>query len=115
MKNVLIIDDERPIELFSPYAKPTIDDFILLASKPDTALKTLYWPNVWDEVYLDHDLGDEIIDGTFLVNAIEANIEVNNQWPYVKKFFVHSGNPVGAQRMVSVLAKYFSVERIFVQ
>lgn len=115
MNRILIVDDVREIDHFPPR--------LAMASivRDAECAMALFFEIEWDEVWLDHDLGLESEDGTYIVNEIDKYMHVlKNEWPFdldkpivrVKKFYLHSSNPVGAQRMYDVLSKYFEVERV---
>lgn len=53
---------------------------------------------------LDHDLGHQLYDGTYLINYIEEN----NLWP-INGVYVHSQNLVGKKRMNDAIKKYYGM------
>jgi hypothetical protein len=54
-----------------------------------------------ERISLDHDLGDPVKDGTWLVNQMIRLKLWSNKTP-----MVHSMNPVGAQRMKELIRRY---------
>src|SRR5574338_63724 len=111
MRRVLVIDDQR-----------------IFADSPDTewthettsqeGIDALVVGGPWDEIWLDHDLGMESYGSGYdlvseLVRSLQADeVSVSEVVTPDGQIWVHSMNPVGADRMVAALAPYFSVARI---
>ncbi len=94
---VLFIDDVRT---------PAFDAVVV--RNLDEAFRCI--DNTWDEVWLDHDLGGEETIRP-LVKYIYRRAQYEQPLP-IRAIYVHTMNPVGAEWMVSVLSKYYNVQRV---
>lgn len=64
---------------------------------------------VYDVMSLDHDLGEGSAgDGTYVADWLVRNME---KMP--KRIFIHSSNPVGAERMRKILQPHTQVWKIY--
>jgi hypothetical protein len=96
---VLIIDDERDVSIF-PIAQT---DSVSIIRRAHPGLAAML-DEEWDEVWLDHDMGPDSQDGTWLVNEIEMLVNVDPKFMAgIKKIIVHTANPVAGVRMFEVL------------
>lgn len=60
------------------------------------------------EISFDHDLGDNVPSGYDFAKAlIELDMDGIFELSRVKRFHVHSANPVGALNITSILRSYF--------
>ena len=82
--------------------KPPSDQWHWLTTPED--LLSLLYQGLVKEMSLDHDLGDNVHNGSWLVNQIEADID-NNIITELPDFTVHSMNPYAAGRMLQVLTR----------
>lgn len=85
--NTLVIDDMRTIEFRKetpPHARTSQEGIELLKA------------GVWDELWLDYDLGGDDTGMNVVRYILENNI-------HLEIIFIHSSNPVGANRMVEEL------------
>lgn len=115
-KRILVIDDERifhpdPVS-FHPF---TPNDNLTYARTPDEAIKLLESGLVWDEVWFDHDLGENL-DGMQVVrHMVKAKYEDGVDWTKtIKAGKVHSMNPVGARNIQSALLEDLDIPAILV-
>lgn len=108
---ILVIDDQRIFD----FGLKGRTDTVIHCTTTQAGLQYLYNLQPWDQVWLDHDMGEDSEgSGTDLVNKIESDdkLEIEPK-PNVGRFFVHSFNPVGTERMLRVLAALgYSVQRI---
>jgi hypothetical protein len=104
MRSVLVIDDLRLFDRqkmgLGPddrltYARTSAQGLALLAAEP------------WDELWLDYDLGEDD-DANQILNYLEQRF-YEERPVTLDVIFVHSANPVGAQRLVLALARYYPV------
>jgi hypothetical protein len=96
-KRVLVIDDERTFSFPATYARTLPEGAWLLFTKG-------MYPG-WDEVWLDHDLGDTQYRMMDLLNAIEIMSE-GKELLTVHRFIIHSANPVARNQMAQALSGY---------
>lgn len=96
---ILVVDDERTFNLGEnvTYARDAESGLYALAN------------GKWDEVWLDHDLGDFFWDGTWLTDKIEAQAYVMGALFDVGTFVIHTANPIGRMRMAETLRKFYNV------
>jgi hypothetical protein len=105
VKKILVIDDQR---IF----KDREDAEIIHETTSDKGFITLVMNGPWDEVWLDHDLGMESSQSGYeMVMDVVSGLEDGTPLE-IGKVYVHSMNPVGADRMVQALTRYFDVARI---
>lgn len=109
MYRILVIDDQR---IFKPLPGRPEAQTLVHETTSDEGFITLTMGQPWDEVWLDHDLGMESSQSGYemvmdVIRGIEDGAPLD-----VKKFYVHSMNPVGADRMVQALSRHFPVARI---
>lgn len=95
---VLVIDDLRCFPFDAKYARNAVDGLALLASR------------AWDEVWLDHDLGDGVDIGP-VVDLLCERAVWGDPMP-VGRIVVHSANPPASEQMVRVLARHYTVLRV---
>ena len=104
---VLLVDDLRN---FRDGRKSVI------ARNSVEALAILNSDNVWDEIWLDHDLGivDSIgIDTIMSVVDFMCEQAYNETPVEVATVYVHTSNPVGAKQIMSSLQNYgYNVIRV---
>lgn len=95
----LLIDDLRN---FVDNRKATI------ARNSNQALHILENDNVWDEIWLDHDLGevDGSLDSIMPVVDFMAEAAFNDTPINVGIIYIHTSNPVGAKQMFASLTRY---------
>lgn len=94
---LLWLDDLRdPNVYYTPL--PELPQFVLWVETAPAAVLALQTTD-WDEVSLDHDLGDDpgAGDGYDVLLWIESEVRLNNYKP--PKMTVHTSNPVARQRM----------------
>jgi hypothetical protein len=105
--NYLIIDDER---IFTVVERQiTYADRIAYAANLHDAEHQLYnTDTIWDRVYLDHDLGNGE-DVSSLTDKLEREAYMGTIFP-VRRFIIHSMNPIGRMRMYNALHKFYNVE-----
>lgn len=110
-RKMLFVDDERSLECELPdyridYAR-TVDDAV-----------GMWIVNKYDEIWLDHDLGE---DGGDIMNFVAALMRYGDYNKTSKEngygwelpdIVVHSMNPVGAENIVGKLSPYYNVKRI---
>lgn len=95
---ILVIDDQRIFKFsgLSPL-------YLIHSLTSQDGLDQLYNNGPWDEVWLDHDLGpNSEVNGSTIANKIIRDT-VSNKGPKVKRYFIHSMNPVGARYMTEGL------------
>lgn len=80
----------------------------IIARTSVEALSILEKDNVWDEIWLDHDLGknDGVLDNIMPVVDFLAEAAFNGVPVNVSKVYVHTSNPVGAKQMIASLSRY---------
>lgn len=103
--NILLIDDLRHFKDRALADLPD-DTYIRICRTPGSAVRTLESEDrVWDQVWLDHDLG--MIDGATVdvmeaVDYLEHRYNQGNPVP-VRNYIVHTDNGVGAQNIARAL------------
>lgn len=100
---ILVVDDQRIFKFGT-------DHTVQHELTAQHGLAAMMWEGPWDEVYLDHDLGQASkADGTKLAHSI-AFLK-----PEVGRFYVHSMNVVGRKNMLKILldAEYWVGEIIW--
>jgi hypothetical protein len=80
-----------------------LDGEVVYARHVNTA-KRLLKSSHWDEVWLDHDMGYNVPDGTDLVRWI-ANLAHRKKYLDVSTFYVHSANPDAGDYMCQDLQR----------
>lgn len=106
MARILIIDDERIFPTFHKdntvvYARTSIEAIENLDDEHDT----------WDEVWFDHDLG-EGDDAMVIYDFMRACAQYGTKWnESIKRAYVHSMNPVGAESLRSRIKDFGIVTR----
>lgn len=100
----LVVDDERTFADFP-------DDDTLYARHSDTAIHILEEGICFDEIWLDHDLGDDDTSMKVVDYLVEVKVVYGEYIPNFK-IFVHSMNPVGANNIVRALSRYYDVKRV---
>lgn len=98
-RRILIDDIRRFKDVFGLDYQSPKDDTEVVARDYNAGVQLLA-TNSWDELYLDHDLGDHSKTGYDVMCWLE---EHSNRLP-PKVFFV-SANPVGVERMKRVLER----------
>lgn len=91
MSKILVIDDLREFSFKAIYARTSKE-----------ALDILY--QEWDEIWLDHDLGEEDTIKPILDFIQEKSFYGDKTFDNTQ-FIVHSANPYGAKMMVAVLER----------
>lgn len=109
---ILVIDDERTFnhhKLGDFVGVEHLYDSVLYARTLDQAAEQ-FWDTdtVWDVVFLDHDLGNNQ-DMRFLTRSLEREAYAGTLFP-VRKFIIHSMNPLGRKEMYDALHKFYNVE-----
>lgn len=96
---ILVIDDNRTFPFGTVHARTSAEGLAALAGS-----------NVFDEIWLDHDLGgsDTIWP---VVDELIMRARDGRAYP-ASRVVVHSANPVGAARMMTALLPWYPVERI---
>jgi hypothetical protein len=103
MSNILLIDDLRDFRTVLP------GQYVTIARTSAAALTILEDKDTWDEIWLDHDLG-ELADGT--VDDIMVIVDYLSERAFNDNpvntpiIYVHSSNPVGVRQMVASLTRY---------
>ena len=101
---ILVIDDERT---FDNRKLGVYKEEITYARYGEEGLACLQ--EAFDVVYLDHDLGENSIDGYGVTMEIEK-LAYQGTLLDVGKFVIHSMNPVGRMNMYQCLSKFYNVE-----
>lgn len=116
VKRILIIDDERsfahnfePDEAEVIYRRNVGDALSLLVSIWNEDCLFDWHPYGFDEIWLDHDLGDGG-DIMVIVHWFASIAFLRRGFP-VRKIYVHSMNPVGAENIVNRLKPNYDVQR----
>ncbi len=94
MRNILFVDDEYERHNWINFLAAGKTISIRHAYDADEA-EEAFKQGPWSAIFLDHDLGEKK-DGTYLA-------EVLTQTGYQGIVYIHSFNPVGAQRMYKIL------------
>lgn len=102
MRNILLIDDLRR------FRETHKDAQVAIARNSKTGLEMLANDVEWDEIWLDHDLGDKTgeIDSIMPVIDYMSERSVYENPVKVNTVFVHTSNPAGAKSMMSALDRY---------
>lgn len=98
--DILVIDDQRTFGFPAAYAR-TARAGIARLSRPGAA---------FDEVWLDHDLG-EAGDIRTVVTYLERRAFESRLVP-IGRIFVQSDNPGGAEWIVAGLSRHYDVRRV---
>ena len=106
MRRVLIIDDLRLFDRQKMGLGP--DDRLIYARTSAQGLALLATES-WDELWLDYDLGEDD-DANRVLDYLERRF-YEERPVALGVIFVHSDNPVGAQRLALTLARYYPVVR----
>lgn len=103
--NILLIDDLRHFRANILAGLPD-DTYIRICRTPESALSVLQSDDrVWDQVWLDHDLGmidGETVDVMEAVRYLELRHQEGNPIP-VGQYLIHTDNGVGAQNIARAL------------
>jgi hypothetical protein len=94
--NRLVIDDIRVFQFDATYLRDSSAAFDIIISQH------------WDEVWLDHDMGNQGPDLGVLCNQIESFSQENRL--DVDVFMIHTSNPVARLDMFMALSPYYRVE-----
>lgn len=80
----------------------------VIARNSSQAISILSQDNDWDEIWLDHDLGevDGVLDSVMSVVDFLSEAAFNDTPVNVSKIFIHTSNPVGAKQMFASLTRY---------
>lgn len=102
MKRVLLVDDLRNFRTLAPEVDLTI------ARTSQQGLDILAEDAQWDEIWLDHDLGDESgeIDDVMRVVDYLSERAFNDEPVKVGTVFVHTSNPPGSRAMLAALGRF---------
>jgi hypothetical protein len=106
MRSVLVIDDLRLFDRQKMGLEP--NDRLTHARTSAQGLALLE-TQAWDELWLDYDLGAGD-DANRILNYLEQRF-YEERPVALGVIFVHSDNPVGAQRLALTLARYYPVVR----
>ena len=105
-KRILVIDDERT------FTTKTLNDVggaeVFYARTLPEAAWLLFTQGAypgWDEVWLDHDMGDSKYRMMDMLNSIEMLSE-DKELLSVGRFIIHSANPVAREQMAQALSVY---------
>jgi hypothetical protein len=125
MKNILFLDDIRnPNDVLSSSICSSPNVRIDVVRSYEAAVRAVMKDDiVYDEWWLDHDLGMtidmaqehhgdiiiEVVDDALALSGYDfitwAEEHAGNRWP-LGEVHVHSANPVGAKRMMQVIAAF---------
>lgn len=104
--NILLIDDLRH---FRQKILDTLPDgsYVRICRTVESALETLHYDQrEWDQVWLDHDLGEDkdgtAVDVMTVLDYIERRARLGHEIP-VGNYIVHTSNGVGATNIVRAL------------
>lgn len=104
--NILLIDDLRHFRERVLADLPG-DTYIRICRTPESAVRTLESEDrVWDQVWLDHDLGmidGETVDVMEVIDYLEFRHNEGNP-ARVRNYIIHTDNGVGAQNIARALA-----------
>jgi hypothetical protein len=109
MSRVLLIDDLRDFRQLPAGVELTV------ARTSAEALEVLGAATHWDEIWLDHDLGENEAGVDSIMRVVDFLCEqaFNDQPVDVDRVRVHTSNPVGGQQMMLALQRYgYSVQRV---
>jgi hypothetical protein len=104
-----LIDDLRR------FREPPRDAQVAIARNSKTGLEMLANDTEWDEIWLDHDLGDKTGDIDYIMPVIDYMSEraVYENPVKVNTVFVHTSNPAGAKNMMLALERYgYNAKRV---
>ena len=109
MTQVLLVDDLRD------FRSHPVNVTVVVARTSAQALGILAHETTWDEVWLDHDLGevDGEVDSIMRVVDHLCELAYTDQTVNIGLIRVHTSNPVGGETMVRTLSRYgYWVERV---
>ena len=99
VKKILFVDDMP--ERFDRFISIRQDDVeAVWASDPDGACRSLLLMGEFDEVWLDHDAGEGLPGEKLTFYPVACVLAAMR---FKGKVFLHSGNPVGVERMAAIL------------
>lgn len=109
---IVLVDDERIFK-----ASTTTEDYILLKNQSEALkwLNTVDETSVIDQLWLDHDLGEENgrpVDVMPFVRELERRC-FENISPNIGQIVVHTSNLVGGKDIVRALERHFNVHRVY--
>lgn len=103
---ILVVDDVRTFEFCPDYITP--DTVVKHARTPGEAMSLLDEEH-WDEVWLDHDMGQDAWGKEMTAMPIVKDLLKNPR--DIERIYVHSMNPVGASLMVRMLGELYRAYR----
>lgn len=107
---IVLIDDLRS------FVKPQ-PDALVLRTLPAALewLKTLTVHDTIEQLWLDHDLGEdengEVMEIIPFVNQLEEIAYFRNA-PVIDEIIIHTSNGVGARKMIAALDRFFLLTRL---
>lgn len=107
---VLLIDDLRNFRegIEFRFRENTADADVTIARTSAEALDILAEQNDWDEIWLDHDLGEPNgqLDTIMPVVDYLSEKAFNDEPVNVNWIFIHTSNPVGRDQMALTLSHF---------
>lgn len=103
MKKVLLVDDLRD------FRTPPANTDLVIARTSAQGIAALSMGTAWDEIWLDHDLGqlaDGSIDDVMRVVDHLSEQAFNDNPVQVGIVYVHTSNPSGARAMLAALNRF---------
>lgn len=99
---IFLVDDEKDL-----LPNGEVPDVIL--RKPVNALGLIEagWMKTDDMLYLDHDMGDDVVDGHYIASRIEALWKQSPKWAVQnipRYIYCVSNNPQGRKRIEQAIA-----------
>lgn len=109
---IVLVDDERIFK-----AAITTADYLLLKTQTEALqwLNTVDENSVIDQLWLDHDLGEENgipVDVMPIVNELERRY-FEGVCPRIEQIVVHTSNLVGGNDIIRALERHFNVRRVY--
>lgn len=100
----LIIDDERNF--------PKLDGDITYIRSSTEAVDHLWSNSSYDEIWLDHDLGD---DDTIRPVVLALQEMAWKSYPPTNHIVIHTMNPVGREYIRSALQRFYNITDVLVE
>lgn len=104
---ILVVDDERTLTKLEGSGF-YVGKNEVTHCRVTTSAWMLITSNEYDQVWLDHDMGDQK-DVTWLTNMIERLAIEKEELLDIGEFIIHTSNPVARMRMSQALSKFYNV------
>lgn len=105
MKILFLDDDKERIRVFM-LSTSIYHELHIAETAKDAITHLINYPEPWDLVYLDHDLGGKQMVASGPGTGYEVACWIEEHEPVIQQIVIHSWNPAGAARMAVALRHY---------